>query len=328
MPERVIAYRSALNEALREEMSKDKSVILLGEDIGVIGGNFKVTQGLLDEFGPERVMDTPISENAIVGAAVGAGIMGMRPVAEIMYADFVFEATDQLINHMPKIRFMTGGKLKVPVVIRTQFALYRYAGAQHSQCFPVFFTNTPGLYVAVPSTPYDAKGLLKSAIRDDNPVIFCEAADLYARKGPVPEEEYTIPLGNADIKREGKDVTVFAFLDMVYLALKIADELEKEGISVEVLDPRTLVPLDREKIINSIKKTGRLVIIEPDCKTGGIGAEISSIAVEEAFEYLKAPVKRIGAMDIPAPFTPSLYKNYYMPTQERVIKAIREIVEK
>ena len=327
MQKRELTYRDALREALREEMKRDKNVFLIGEDIGVIGGNFKVTQGLLNEFGPERVMDTPISENAIVGAAVGAGIMGMRPVAEIMYADFVCEAMDQLVNHMPKIRFMTGGKLRVPTVIRTQFALYRYAGGQHSQCFPVFFTNTPGLYVAVPSTPYDAKGLLKSAIRDDNPVIFCEAADLYARKGPVPEEEYTIPLGNADIKREGKDVTVFAFLDMVYLALKIADELEKEGISVEVLDPRTLVPLDREKLINSIKKTGRLVIIEPDPKSTGVGAEISSIAVEEVFEHLKAPVKRIGAMDMPAPMSPPLYNNF-MPAQERVIKAIKEIVEK
>lgn len=221
MQNRELTYRDALREALREEMLRNKNVFLLGEDIGVIGGNFKVTQGLLDEFGSERVIDTPISENAIVGAAIGAGILGMRPVAEIMYADFVCEAMDQLINHLPKIRFMTGGKLRVPVVVRTQFALYRYAGGQHSQCFPVFFTNTPGLYVAVPSTPYDAKGLLKSAIRDDNPVIFCEAADLYARRGYVPENEYLIPLGDADIKKEGKDVTVFAFLDMVYFVLKV-----------------------------------------------------------------------------------------------------------
>lgn len=197
-------------------MLRDESVFLVGEDIGLIGGNFKVTQGLLDEFGPERVKDTPISENAIIGASVGAGIIGMRPVAELMYADFAYEAMDQLITHMPKIRFMTGGKLKVPVVVRTQFATYRYAGGQHSQCFPGIFTNTPGLYVAVPSNPFDAKGLLKSAIRDNNPVTFLEAADLYAIKGSVPEKEYTISLGEADIKKEGEDVTVFAFLDMVH----------------------------------------------------------------------------------------------------------------
>ncbi len=326
MAAREITYVQALNEALREEMRRDERVFLMGEDIGIIGGVFKVTQGLYEEFGPERVRDTPISETAIVGAAIGAAIAGMRPVAEIMYMDFLMCAGDQLINHLPKIRFMTGGKLKVPAVIRTQYGLYRYAAAQHSQFYPAFLMNIPGFYIEVPSTPYDAKGLLKSAIRDENPDIFIECAALYRIKGPVPEEEYLIPLGQADIKREGNDVTVFALSYMVHVALSAAKKLEAEGISVEVVDPRTLNPFDKRTLIESVKKTGRLVIIEPDHKTAGVGAEVAAIVAEEAYEYLNAPVIRLAAEDIPPPFSPKAY-NAFLPNEEKLINAIKKVMK-
>lgn len=326
MAAREITYAQALNEALREEMRRDERVFLMGEDIGIIGGVFKVTQGLYEEFGPERVRDTPISETAIVGAAIGAAIAGMRPVAEIMYMDFLMCAGDQLINHLPKIRFMTGGKLKVPAVIRTQYGLYRYAAAQHSQFYPAFLMNIPGFYIEVPSTPYDAKGLLKSAIRDENPDIFIECAALYRIKGPVPEEEYLIPLGQADIKREGNDVTVFALSYMVHVALSAAKKLEAEGISVEVVDPRTLNPFDKRTLIESVKKTGRLVIIEPDHKTAGVGAEVAAIVAEEAYEYLNAPVIRLAAEDIPPPFSPKAY-NAFLPNEEKLINAIKKVMK-
>lgn len=326
MAVREITYAQALNEALREEMRRDERVFLMGEDIGLIGGVFKVTQGLYEEFGPERVRDTPISETAIVGAAIGAAIAGMRPVAEIMYMDFLMCAGDQLINHLPKIRFMTGGKLKVPVVIRTQYGLYRYAAAQHSQFYPAFLMNIPGFYIEVPSTPYDAKGLLKSAIRDENPDIFIECAALYRVKGLVPEEEYLIPLGQADIKREGNDVTVFALSYMVHVALSAAKKLEAEGISVEVVDPRTLNPFDKKTLIESVKKTGRLVIIEPDHKTAGVGAEVAAIVAEEAYDYLNAPVIRLAAEDIPPPFSPKAY-NAFLPNEEKLINAIKKVVK-
>jgi len=326
MAAREITYVQALNEALREEMRRDERVFLMGEDIGIIGGVFKVTQGLYEEFGPERVRDTPISETAIVGAAIGAAIAGMRPVAEIMYMDFLMCAGDQLINHLPKIRFMTGGKLKVPAVIRTQYGLYRYAAAQHSQFYPAFLMNIPGFYIEVPSTPYDAKGLLKSAIRDENPDIFIECAALYRIKGPVPEDEYLIPLGQADIKREGNDVTVFALSYMVHVALSAAKKLEAEGISVEVVDPRTLNPFDKRTLIESVKKTGRLVIIEPDHKTAGVGAEVAAIVAEEAYEYLNAPVIRLAAEDIPPPFSPKAY-NAFLPNEEKLINAIKKVMK-
>ena len=326
MAAREITYAQALNEALREEMRRDERVFLMGEDIGIIGGVFKVTQGLYEEFGPERVRDTPISETAIVGAAIGAAIAGMRPVAEIMYMDFLMCAGDQLINHLPKIRFMTGGKLKVPAVIRTQYGLYRYAAAQHSQFYPAFLMNIPGFYIEVPSTPYDAKGLLKSAIRDENPDIFIECAALYRIKGPVPEDEYLIPLGQADIKREGNDVTVFALSYMVHVALSAAKKLEAEGISVEVVDPRTLNPFDKRTLIESVKKTGRLVIIEPDHKTAGVGAEVAAIVAEEAYEYLNAPVIRLAAEDIPPPFSPKAY-NAFLPNEEKLINAIKKVMK-
>jgi len=327
MPLREITYVEALREALMEEMLRDDRVFLLGEDIGIIGGIFKVTQGLYEKFGPERVKDTPISEEAIIGAAIGAAIAGMRPVAEIMYMDFLFCGADELFNHLPKIRYMSGGKLKVPVVIRTQCGLYRYAAAQHSQCFPSVLMHIPGFYIEVPSTPYDAKGLLKSAIRDENPDIFIECAALYRIRGPVPTEEYLIPLGVADIKREGKDVTVFAFSYMVHTALSVAKKLEAEGVSVEVIDPRTLNPFDKKTLIESVKKTGRLVIIEPDHKTAGVGAEVAAIVVEEAYDYLKAPIIRLAAEDIPPPFSPKAY-NEFMPNEEKLINAIKQLLKR
>jgi pyruvate dehydrogenase E1 component beta subunit len=324
---RELTFAEAIREALKEEMERDERVFLMGEDIGLVGGIFKATAGLLEKFGPERVRDTPISENAIIGAAIGAAIMGLRPVAEIMYADFLFVGTDQLINHLPKIRFMSGGKLKVPAVVRTQMGLFRYTAAQHSQAPLAFLWNTPGFYIEIPSTPYDAKGLLKSAIRDDNPDVFLECAALYRVKGPVPEEDYTIPLGKADIKHEGRDVTVVAVSYMVHMALAVAKKLESEGISVEVIDPRTLRPFDKKTLLESVGMTGRLVIIEPDHKTCGIGAEIAAMVIEEAFEYLKAPIMRVAAEDIPAPFAPKAY-NEFMPSEEKLIYAIKKIVKK
>ena len=250
---RELTYAQAINEALREEMRRDPRVIVMGEDVGVYGGAFKVTKGLYEEFGPERVRDTPISETAIIGAGIGAALMGLRPVVEIMYFDFIPLCLEQIANQAAKMRFMTGGRLKVPLVIRTQYALGRGYGAQHSQFIPAVLINFPGLYVVTPSTPYDAKGLLKAAIRQDNPVVYIECAMLYhTLKGPVPEEDYTIPLGKAEVKRGGEDVTVVAISRTVHEALKAAEELEKKGVSVEVVDPRTLKPLDKEAIISSV----------------------------------------------------------------------------
>ena len=275
---REISYRDALREALREEMQRDPTVFLLGEDIGRYwGGAFKVTKGLAEEFGDERVRDTPISESAIIGAAVGAAITGMRPVAEIMFGDLTTLAMDQIVNQAAKIRYMFGGQAKVPLVIRTPFGGGVNIAAHHSQCLEALFMHIPGLQVAVPSTPYDAKGLLKTAIRNDNPVIFCEHKLLYPITGPVPEEEYTLPFGEANIKREGSDVTIIATLYMVHKALNAAEKLEEEGISAEVVDPRTLVPLDKETIINSVKKTGRVVIVTEDCRTAGVSLSLIHI---------------------------------------------------
>ena len=323
---REISYRDALREALREEMRRDPTVFLLGEDIGRYwGGAFKVTKGLAEEFGDERVRDTPISESAIVGAAVGAAITGMRPVAEIMFGDLTTLAMDQIVNQAAKIRYMFGGQTKVPLVIRTPFGGGVNIAAHHSQCLEALFMHVPGLQVAVPSTPYDAKGLLKTAIRNDNPVIFCEHKLLYPITGPVPDEEYTLPFGVADIKREGNDVTVVATLYMVHKALKAAEELEKDGISVEIVDPRTLVPLDKETIINSVKKTGRVVIVTEDCKTAGVSAEIAAVIAEEALDYLDAPIKRVANPDVPIPFSPPL-ESFVIPDEKRIIEAVKEVV--
>lgn len=323
---RTISYRDALREALREEMRKDPTVFLLGEDIGRYwGGAFKVTDGLAQEFGDERVRDTPISESAIVGTAVGAAITGMRPVAEIMFGDLVALAMDQIANQAAKIHYMFGGQAKCPVVIRTPFGAGVNIASHHSQSLEAWFTHVPGLHVAVPSTAYDAKGLLKTAIRGENPVVFCEHKLLYPIEGEVPEEEYTVPFGEAEIRKEGADVTIIATMYMTQVALKAAEKLDGDGISVEVIDPRTLNPLDKETLVRSVKKTGRAVIVSEDCRTGGVSAELSAILAEEALDYLDAPIKRVAEPDTPIPFSPPLEK-FVIPDDKAVIRAVKEVV--
>jgi pyruvate/2-oxoglutarate/acetoin dehydrogenase E1 component len=323
---RKITYREALKEALREEMKRDPTVFLLGEDIGKFwGGAFKVTDGLAEEFGDERVRDTPISENAIIGTAVGAAITGKRPVAEIMFGDLTALAMDQIANQAAKIRYMFGGQAKCPLVIRTPFGAGVNIASHHSQSLEAWFMHVPGLCVAVPSTPYDAKGLLKTAIRGNNPVFFCEHKLLYPIEGEVPKEEYTIPFGLAETKREGTDATVVATLYMVHKALNAAKELEQKGINAEVVDPRTLTPLDKKTILKSVKKTGRLIIVSEDCKTAGVSAEIAAVVAEEAIDYLDAPIKRVAEPDTPIPFSPSL-EQYVIPDEKAIVKAVKEIV--
>jgi len=323
---RKVTYRDALREALREEMHRDPTVFLLGEDIGKYWeGAFKVTKGLAKEFGDERVRDTPISESAIIGAAVGAAITGMRPVAEIMFGDLTSLAMDQIANQAAKICYMFGGQVKVPVVIRTPFGAGVNIAAHHSQSLEAWFMHVPGLHVAVPSTPYDAKGLLKTAIRGNNPVFFCEHKLLYPIEGEIPEDEYAIPFGVADVKREGSDVTVVATLYMVHKALDAAEELEGEGVSVEVVDPRTLVPLDKQAIIKSVEKTGKIVIVSEDCKTAGVSAEIAAVVAEEAIDYLDAPIKRVAEPDTPIPFSPPL-EQHVIPNEQAIVKAVKEII--
>jgi pyruvate/2-oxoglutarate/acetoin dehydrogenase E1 component len=323
---REVTYAEALGEALSEEMRQDERVIVIGEDVGPYEGAFKVTKGLWKEFGDNRVLDTPISENAIAGAGLGAAIAGLRPVVEIMFMDFVNEGADQIINHVPKVHFMSAGKLKVPLVIRTQFSIGRSTGAQHSQMLAPFLMNTPGFYIAVPSTPYDAKGLLKEAIRGSNPVFFVEAAQLYTTKGAVPQEQYTIPFGKADVKREGTDITIIAISNMVPRALAAAETLNKtEGINAEVIDPRTLCPLDRRAFVISLKKTGRVVTVEPAPKTCGVGAELSATLMEEGFDWLEAPVTRVACLDTPVPFSPPL-QDAHLPNEKRIIEAVKSLV--
>ena len=307
-------------------MRRDSAVFLLGEDIGRYwGGAFKVTDGLAEEFGDARVRDTPISESAIVGAAVGAAITGMRPVAEIMFGDLTALAMDQIANQAAKIRYMFGGQAKCPLVVRTPFGAGVNIASHHSQSLEAWFMHVPGLHVAVPSTPYDAKGLLKSAIRGCDPVFFCEHKLLYPVEGEVPEEEYTVPFGVADVKREGVDVTVVATLYMVHKALESAKKLEGEGVSVEVVDLRTLAPLDKQAIVKSVKKTGRVVIVSEDCKTGGVSGEIAAVVAEEALDYLDAPVKRVAEPDTPIPFSPPL-EQYVIPDEKAIIKAVKAVV--
>lgn len=328
----------ALREAIREEMRRDERVFCLGEDIGVEGGwggAFTVTLGLSEEFGHERILDTPISELGLTGVAVGAALMGLRPIADVQYADFIFLAMDQLVNQAAKIRYMSGGKAKVPMVMRVPVGATR-RGAQHAQSVESYFVHVPGLKVACPCTAYDAKGLLKTAIRDDNPVIFIEHKLLYGSKGArkeqggldaqgeVPDEEYLIPFGSADVKRQGRDVTIVATLRMVYEAIDAANRLEEEGISVEVVDPRTLVPLDEKMILESVKKTGRLVIVHEDNLTGGWGAEVAARVAEKAFDYLDAPIRRICAPDTPIPFAPVM-EDFYVPSAADIVQGVREL---
>ena len=319
---RTITYREALKEALREEMQRDERVFLLGEDIGEFGGAFNVTLGLHDAFGPERVRNTPITEAAIMGSALGAAVTGMRPVAEIMFSDFLPAGMDQLINQIAKIRYMSGGHARAPLVIRTQNGAGSSAAAQHSQSLIALFAHVPGLRICVPSTPCDAKGLLKTAIRSDDPVLFFEHKQLYDTNGEVPDEEYLIPLGKAEVKRPGKDVTVVALSWMVWKVLNVVEDLAGQGIDVEVIDPRTIQPLDKRTIIESVRKTGRLVIVEEDVKTNGLAAEFAAIAVEEAFDYLDAPVTRVAALDAPIPFSPIL-EDVVIPNERDIVEAIQ-----
>ena len=320
---REITYRDALNEALREEMKRDENIFLIGEDIGLYGGVFRVTNGLIGEFGERRVRQTPISESAIIGTAIGAALTGLRPVAEIMYIDFTTVAMDQIVNQAAKLRFMSGGRIKLPLVIRTQGGTGTGEAAQHTQSLEAWFMHVPGLKVVMPSAPYDVKGLLKTAIRDDSPVIFIEHKLLYPQKGTVPEEEYVIPFGKADTKRDGEDLTVVATSHMVHKVLEAA-ELVSEEISIEVIDPRTLVPLDIEKIIESIKKTGKLLVVHEACTTGGIGAEIVRQVVEKAFDFLDVPPRVLGGLDIPIPYSPPLEKRS-VPQKEDIIRVVREM---
>lgn len=321
---RELTYREAIREALREEMRRDESVFLLGEDIGRYGGTCKVTVGLIDEFGPDRVRDMPLSEAGIVGAALGAALIGMRPVAEIMYLDFTLIAADQIINQVAKTHYMSAGQLKAPLVIRTPQNCGISGAAQHSQSLEALYTHIPGLIVIFPSTPYDAKGLLKSAIRSDNPVLFIECRALYDMKGPVPEDEYLLPIGKADIKRQGKDVTVVAIARNIVQALEAAKMLEKEGIDIEVVDPRTMNPLDKDTIINSVRKTNKLVIVHDAWKTGGIGAEIGASVAQDALDYLDAPIKRVATLDTCIPYSPKL-EQYVFPKTGDIIQAVKEI---
>jgi len=325
MADREITFVQALNEALREEMRRDERVFIMGEDIGLYGGAFKVTRDLIDEFGPKRVRNTPISEAAIVGTAAGAALTGTRPVAEIMYVDFTTLGMDQIVNQMAKIRYMFGGKATVPVVIRTQGGAGRGNAAQHSQSLEAWFVHVPGIYVVQPSTPYDAKGLLKSAIRDDNPILFLEHKMLYNVKGMVPEGEYVVPLGKADIKRPGADVTIVATSWMVHHALAAAETLSEQGIEAEVIDPRTLKPLDKDTIIKSVKKTLHLVIVNEGCRTGGFAAQLAGMLLEDVFDYLDAPIKIVASEDVPIPYNHVLeYET--IPGEKDVVAAVTAIL--
>jgi len=323
---REITYGEAIREALREEMLRDETVFLMGEDIGIFGGPFKVTKGLVEEFGPERVRDTPLSETGFMGAGVGAALTGMRPVVEVMYHDFLPSCMDQIVNQAAKLTFLSGGQAKLPLVIRSPVGRGRSAGAQHSQNLLPLFMHIPGLEIVAPSTPYDAKGLLKTAIRGNSPVMFFEHMLLYRVNGRVPKNEYTIPIGKADIKRKGKDVTVVAISLMVHEALSAAEKLEQDSINIEVVDPRTLVPLDDKTIVDSVKKTGRLVVVEDSHKRNGVGSEIAAMVAEsEAFDYLTAPFKRLAATHSPIPYNP-LQEKYIVPNEAKIIKAVKEAV--
>jgi len=324
---RELSYAEAIREALRQEMQRDERVFIIGEDVGVYGGAFGVTLGLVEEFGEERVIDTPISELGIAGAITGAALTGMRPVGEIMFMDFTTLAMEQLVNQAAKIRFMFGGKAKVPFVLRTPAGSGTGAAAQHSQSLENWFVHVPGLKVVMPSTPYDAKGLLIASMRDDNPVIFVEHKLLYKTRGPVPEEPYTIPLSTAEVKREGRDLTIVATSIMVKRSLEAAEQLAQEGIEVEVVDPRTLKPLDEETIIRSVMKTGRVLIVHEACKTGGYGGELAAvIAGSEAFDYLDAPIVRLAGRDMPIPYNRTL-EYHTVPQVENIVEAARQLAQ-
>lgn len=316
-------YVQAINDALREEMRRDDAVLLFGEDIAEFGNIFGATRGLLEEFGAKRVRNTSISETAIIGAALGASITGLRPVAELMYADFTMVAFSELFHCVPKWRFMNGGEYKLPLVVRCAMGSSFGAGAEHSNCVESLFMHSPGMTIICPTTPYEAKGLLKSAIRSNDPVLFCEHKQLYQTKGEVPEEDYTVPIGVADVKREGSDVTVVAVGLMVRRALEAAETLAAEGISVEVIDPRTVAPFDKETVFRSLRKTHHAVIAEESSRTGGIGAELAAMLQEEMYDELDAPVGRVAALDVPIPYNIAMEK-YVIPDAARIAEAVRE----
>jgi acetoin:2,6-dichlorophenolindophenol oxidoreductase subunit beta len=325
---REIYYLDAIKEALTQQMEADEKIFLIGEDVGVYGGAFGLTVGMIDKFGKDRIMDTPISEQGIVGIAIGAALMGLKPIVEIMFSDFLMLSLEQVANQAAKIHYMFGGKATVPLVIRTPGGGGTGAAAQHSQSLEAILNHIPGLKVIMPSTPYDAKGLLISAIADPNPVIFIEHKLLYKKvKGEVPENVYTIPLGKADIKKEGKDITVVATSFMVQKVLKVAGNLLSRGIDIEVIDPRTIKPLDLETIIESVKKTGRVVLVEEACYTGGFTSFMASEIQAKAFDYLDTPITRITGLDCPIPYSPVL-ENAVIPSEERIEKGILEMYKK
>ncbi|MEJ5347653.1 MAG: alpha-ketoacid dehydrogenase subunit beta [Desulfosoma sp.] len=317
-------YLQAINEALRQEMERDPDVFIMGEDVGPFGGCFGVTKGLYEQFGDKRVKDTPITESAIIGAATGAAAAGLRPVCEIMFVDFIGVALDQLFNQAAKMRYMFGGKAKIPMVLRSPQGAGIGAAAQHSQSLEAWFAHVPGLKVAMPATPYDAKGLLVTAIRDDNPVVFLEHKLLYGLEAEVPDELYTVPFGKAEVRRTGEDVTIVATAKMVHTALEAADVLANDGISAEVIDPRTLVPFDTETVVESVKKTHALVVVHEAVKHGGFGAEIAAQVAELAFDYLDGPIVRVAAPFTPVPFSPPL-EQAFLPKVDDIVKAVKTI---
>jgi pyruvate/2-oxoglutarate/acetoin dehydrogenase E1 component len=321
----IITFREAINQALKEEMQRDEKVFLMGEEVGFYHGAYKVSQGLLEEFGEKRVIDTPITEAGFTGVGIGAAMLGLRPVIEMMTFNFSILALDQIVNNAAKLRYMSGGQIKIPMVIRGPSGAAHQLAAQHSQALEAWYAHVPGLKVVIPSTPKDAKGLLKSAIRDDNPVIFMESELMYGLKGEVPEEEYTIPIGKGDIKREGKDVTIIAYSKMFHLAMQAAAELEKEGINAEIIDPMTIKPLDKDMIFESIKKTNRCVIVQEGWRFCGVASEISSLIYEEVLDYLDAPVSRVTGEEVPMPFAKNL-EEAALPNKEKIIKAVKSVM--
>jgi pyruvate dehydrogenase E1 component beta subunit len=327
MPEREITFAEAIREALAEEMRRDPRVFIIGEDVAEAGTPFKVLSGLVEEFGRDRVIDTPISEPGFSGIGVGAAMTGLRPVVDLMFGDFITLAMDQIVNQAAKVHYMSGGKLKVPMVFRTTLGATRRSAAQHSQSLHAWVSHIPGLKVVVPSTPFDAKGLLKTAIRDENPVVFFEDKMMYKLTGPVPADDYTIPFGVADIKRQGDDITLVATSSMVQIALGAAKMLDEIGIRAEVIDPRTTFPLDKETLIESAKKTARAIVIDEGYERYGVTAEIAAVIADGAFYYLDAPVKRIGAMDVPVPFSPAL-EDLTVPTEQSVFEAAKQLCGK
>ena len=327
MPERELTFAEAIREALAEEMRRDPRVFIMGEDVAEAGTPFKVLSGLVEEFGVKRVIDTPISEPGFSGLGVGSAMTGMRPVIDLMFGDFLTLAMDQIVNQAAKVHYMSGGKMRVPIVFRTTLGATRRSAAQHSQSLQAWVSHVPGLKVVMPSTPYDAKGLMKTAIRDENPVVFMEDKMMYKLKGPVPADDYTVPFGVADVKRAGKDITLVATSSMVQVALGAAQKLSEIGIEAEVIDPRTTAPLDKQTLIDSAKKTSRAIVLDEGYERYGVTAELASVIADGAFYYLDAPVKRMGAMDVPVPFSPAL-EDITVPTEETVFQMAKKLCER